>query len=745
MFSLYKKEVQSYFYSPFAYVVSALFLLVFSLSFINGISTMDSSVLKFSFSNIFYTGFFYFIFLIPLLTMRTFAEERKSHTETLWLSAPITIAQVVFAKFFAVATVFLLMMALSLFFPLVAWWHGSVILTSLICGYLGFFLWSLVCIAIGILISALTDNPIIAAVLGEAAMILVLFLDNLTNTALIQSIPAAAKIFGWFSTETRFGAFSQGLFSLADLVFFLSITLVVLVWTVIIIEKRRWSRSDRRGVKRIIQFLQTDNSISAKNKRFTALAWVLAILVLAIAIPFNLIFERLNVNFDMTPNNLYTLSQTTTDYLEELDAQGIVVDVYFLTEMEELESDLEWLALYRTLLLYNEYACFNLIDFDPDTEPEILRKVNPDGVFNLNEADFLFVYGDMVKRLPGTMMYTYQTDENDNVVGAEFRAENYFTGYMKTVVEGVMPTVYFLEGHGEIPLSGMTMLAANLGNYNYGAQTLNLTTATAVPEDCCILVAAGPQYDLTDDEYNKIYAYTEDGGNIELLMTPNSARTTYPNFERLMSSYCIGMNYDRVTETDPNRHSYDDPYAMMCDIAEASLEAKDDLTAALLPTVNNLVTYMPYSRSFYALYGTNYGAMSMDTLIRTASTAQSEPWGGLQLDPQTVTGRALPLAMYAADSQREDSKLVVFGSADIISDAGVSNAYFINPLQLFLTTITWMYDSDVDMNIAHKERTYDSLDVNSSAQASGLIALFVGFPAAVALAGVIVWLRRKDA
>lgn len=242
MFSLYKKEVQSYFYSPFAYVVSALFLLVFSLSFISGISSMDSSVLKFSFSNIFYTGFFYFIFLIPLLTMRTFAEERKSHTETLWLSAPITIAQVVFAKFFAVATVFLLMMVLSLFFPLVAWWHGSVILTSLICGYLGFFLWSLVCIAIGILMSALTDNPIIAAVLGEAAMILVLFLDNFTNTALIQSIPAAAKIFGWFSTETRFGAFSQGLFSLADLVFFLSITLVVLIWTVIIIEKRRWSR-----------------------------------------------------------------------------------------------------------------------------------------------------------------------------------------------------------------------------------------------------------------------------------------------------------------------------------------------------------------------------------------------------------------------------------------------------------------------------------------------------------------------
>ena len=242
MFSLYKKEVQSYFCSPFAYVVSALFLLVFSLSFISGISSMDSNVLKFSFSNIFYNNFFYFIFMIPLLTMRSFAEERKSHTETLWLSAPITIPQVVFAKYFAVVTVFALMMVLSLFFPLIAWWHGSVIVSSLFCGYLGFLLWGMVCIAIGIMVSAMTDNPILAAVFGEAAMILVIFLDNFTSSALIQSLPAVAKVFTWFSTEVRFGAFSQGLFSLADLVFFLTISLVVLVWTIIIIEKRRWSR-----------------------------------------------------------------------------------------------------------------------------------------------------------------------------------------------------------------------------------------------------------------------------------------------------------------------------------------------------------------------------------------------------------------------------------------------------------------------------------------------------------------------
>ena len=243
MFALYKKELQSYFYSPFAYIVSALFLFVFSLSFVSGISTMTSNVMKFSFPNIFYNNFFYFIFMIPLLTMRTFAEERKSHTETLWLSAPISVWQVVLAKYFAVATVFLIMMALSLFFPLVVFWHGSVVSSTLICGYVGFFLWGLVCIAVGMLMSALTDIPIVAAVLGEAAMILLLFLDSFTETDFIQSMPKVASVLTWFSTQARFVGFSQGLFNFADVIFFLSFSAVVVIWTIILIDKRRQSKA----------------------------------------------------------------------------------------------------------------------------------------------------------------------------------------------------------------------------------------------------------------------------------------------------------------------------------------------------------------------------------------------------------------------------------------------------------------------------------------------------------------------
>lgn len=242
MFSLYKKELQSYYYSPFAYVIAALFLLIFSLTFINGISNMTDSMYKFSFPNIFHNNLFFFIFLIPALTMRTFADERKTGTEVLLMTSPLNVFQIVLAKFLAISTVFMTMLVLSLFFPLVTLMTGEVLWSSLICGYLGFFFWGIVCIAIGMLMSSFTDSPIIAAILGEGAMVILIFIDNFKESALFANLPKAAQVVGWFSTQERFFAFSQGIFKLSDLTFFITATILFLGWNIISIEKRRWSR-----------------------------------------------------------------------------------------------------------------------------------------------------------------------------------------------------------------------------------------------------------------------------------------------------------------------------------------------------------------------------------------------------------------------------------------------------------------------------------------------------------------------
>ncbi|EGC03663.1 MULTISPECIES: ABC transporter permease [Ruminococcus] len=241
MFSLYKKEIQSFFYSPFAYVLSALFMLIFGFAFVNKIASMQTSVLQFSFPDMFYNNFFYFIFIIPLLTMRSFADERRGGTEVQLLTSPLTITQIVLAKFFAIVTVFLFMLLLSLFFPIYVALHGTVIWSSLICGYASFFLWGLVCIALGMLFSSMQSSPIIAAIIGEIVMEGFLFLDQFAATKMVQSYPHLNSVVTWFSMQRRFVFFAQGMFRLEDLVFFLSLTALVLFWNVLYIEKRRWN------------------------------------------------------------------------------------------------------------------------------------------------------------------------------------------------------------------------------------------------------------------------------------------------------------------------------------------------------------------------------------------------------------------------------------------------------------------------------------------------------------------------
>ncbi|MDE5736948.1 MAG: ABC transporter permease [Oscillospiraceae bacterium] len=243
MFSLYKKELQAFFYSPFAYVLTALFMLIFSFVFITSIASMDSNVLKFSFPDIFYNNFFYFIFIIPILTMRSFADERRGGTEVLLLTSPLSVAQIVFAKFFSIVTVFLVMMIGSLFFPIWTACTGQVMWSSLICAYIGFFLWGLVCIAVGMLLSSLTGNAIISAILGEIVMEGALLADSLGGTALVNAYPQLDSAIKWISMQRRFIYFSQGMFRLEDLIFFLSATAVVICWNIIAIEKRRWSHN----------------------------------------------------------------------------------------------------------------------------------------------------------------------------------------------------------------------------------------------------------------------------------------------------------------------------------------------------------------------------------------------------------------------------------------------------------------------------------------------------------------------
>lgn len=242
MFPIYKKELQSFFYTPFAYTLTALFMLLFTYMFNIPISNIDQSTFQFSFTEIFYNVIFYFIFLIPIMTMRTYADERKFGTEVLLMTAPVSVFKMVLAKFLANLTVFMFMIVGSTIFPIITAMNGEVVISQLICAYIGFFCWGAMYIALGMLVSSFTESSILAAIIGEIAMFIFLFIDDFSQTAFISQFPKVQSVLYAFAAQPRFAYFSQGFMRLSDIVFFISAIVVLIAWNFISIEKRRWNR-----------------------------------------------------------------------------------------------------------------------------------------------------------------------------------------------------------------------------------------------------------------------------------------------------------------------------------------------------------------------------------------------------------------------------------------------------------------------------------------------------------------------
>ncbi len=242
MFPIYKKELQSFFYTPFAYTITALFMLLFTYMFNVAIGNIEQSTFQFSFTEIFYNVIFYFIFLIPIMTMRTYADERKFGTEVLLMTSPVSVLKIVLAKFLANITVFICMIAGSTLFPIITALNGEVVVSQLICAYIGFFCWGAMYIALGMLISSFTESSILAAILGELAMFIFLFIDDFSQTNFIAQYPKLQSVLYSFAAQPRFAYFSQGFIRLSDIVFFISAIVVFLAWNFVSIEKRRWNR-----------------------------------------------------------------------------------------------------------------------------------------------------------------------------------------------------------------------------------------------------------------------------------------------------------------------------------------------------------------------------------------------------------------------------------------------------------------------------------------------------------------------
>lgn len=235
MSAIFKRELRSYFTSAIGYVFLVIYLAIAAVVFAySNLFAMSSNM------GSFYTFMLIFSAIaLPLLTMRSFSEEKKTKTEQLLMTSPVSIPAMVIGKFLAAYVVFAAASVFTSFYFLLLIPYTQLQVAVYIGNIIALLLVGMVFIAIGLFISSVTENQLSAAI-GTIAVILALLGIGLINN-LLPSSYWLRYVFDTVSIFTRFQTFTNGYFDLASLIYYLSVSFVFLWLTVRVFDRRRYN------------------------------------------------------------------------------------------------------------------------------------------------------------------------------------------------------------------------------------------------------------------------------------------------------------------------------------------------------------------------------------------------------------------------------------------------------------------------------------------------------------------------
>ena len=234
MGAIYRREIGAYFTSSIAYIFLAVFWL-FSGWFFYATSLTAATT---DMSGVFQSLFLVVIFLIPILTMRLFSEEKKQKTEQGLLTAPVSLGEIVFGKYFAALTLYTIAILMPFVYALIMSGFGVVEWGIVFANFLALFLLGAAFIAVGTLISALTENQIAAAVMSFVALMALYMLDLLADLIHVEWVQNLLKSLSFY---TKYYSITVGLFNVTTIIFYISVAFIFNYLTIRVFERRRWS------------------------------------------------------------------------------------------------------------------------------------------------------------------------------------------------------------------------------------------------------------------------------------------------------------------------------------------------------------------------------------------------------------------------------------------------------------------------------------------------------------------------
>lgn len=235
MFAIYKRELKAYFTTFIGYVFVAAFLALSGALFNRTTLSLgeDADVTSY-----YYSIIVAFAILIPLLTMKLFADEKKLKTESLLLTSPVSLFGIVFAKFAAAYTLFFGTFAISCINLIPLYTYGDQNTAIIIGNIIAVLLVGGAFIAIGVFMSSLTENQLVAAV---STILAILFFNYIGSFSDGIGFTPLRRVLEFFSVLSRYQTFVNGRIDWAALIYYISVSFVFLFITVRVYERRRWA------------------------------------------------------------------------------------------------------------------------------------------------------------------------------------------------------------------------------------------------------------------------------------------------------------------------------------------------------------------------------------------------------------------------------------------------------------------------------------------------------------------------
>ena len=701
MLAIFKRELRACFTGITGWLFMAVVLALFGLYFFVYNMLSGYPYVSYTLSSM----AFIMLIAVPILTMRIISEDRRSRADQLILTAPVSVWKIVFGKFLALGALFTIDMLIISVTPLVMSLYGTVPMGESYTAILGFWLYGLACIAIGVFVSGLTESQIIAAVLCFVILFLGYMMNNIC-TLISESGNIVTKILGCYDLYSALGPFMAGTLDLTCVVYLITVILVALLLAVQIIEKRRWS-------------------MSVRHIGLGAFSIATIITIVAVGVLINFGVRKIPTEYtsiDATYNSMFKLTDETREYVAALDRD---IDIYVWGSEGQTDTTLK-----ETLSRLGDLSPRLKVKYiTPSEQPTFYSTYTSDEptsgsmIVVSDQRSRVVDYNDIYEY--GMDYQTYaQTIEAYDAEGQILSAIEYVTMDAEQ-----MPKAYILEGHKETTLGSAFM--ETLTKANITADTLSLLTTDAVPDDCQLLIINGAMSDLSADDEEKIHTYIENGGNV--LLTTSYDAGHQPNLEKLLGIYGITKQDGIVMEYDAGHIYQKVAYYLLPEVVDSSY------TGSL---VNGYV-FTPFAAGL-TIDEDNVDYDYTDILV-TSDKAKAMTVNEQGEADENATGVNGPFRIGVAVNKADEAgSLIVFGSMDVFNDdadeivAGSNNALFKGIVSRHVN------ESNLDLPvIPSKPYTVSNLVISS---ATGIIVgvfLMLLIPIAMIASGIAIWGSRR--